>query len=117
SYYTEGSSDPRYAELAHTIAARVPPSRSGDTFATAVPAKLWLDDQFIYSTKHKHAGKVDPTADFLFGDKTGYCVHFAHAAVLLWRALGIPARVGTGYRVEEDDRHGSSTLLVRSADA
>ena len=59
----------------------------------------------------------DPTADFLFGDRTGYCVHFAHAAVLLWRALGIPARVGTGYRTEEDDRHGSSTILIRASDA
>jgi hypothetical protein len=53
----------------------------------------------------------------LFGDKIGYCVHFAHAAVYLWRSAGVPARVGVGYRTEEDTRQGGSTLLVRSGDA
>ena len=116
-YYLEGPTDPRYAALAKQIAATVPSGYAGDPFATALTVKLWLDDQLTYSTKHRHAGVDDATADFLFGDRTGYCVHFAHAAVLLWRALGIPARVGTGYRTEEDDRHGSSTILVRASDA
>jgi transglutaminase-like putative cysteine protease len=117
SFYLTGSADPRYAELARDLEARVPPGRKGDPFAAALTVKLYLDDQFTYSTRHRHAGAADPTADFLFGDRTGYCVHFAHAAVLLWRALGIPARVGTGYRADETDRHGSSTILIRSADA
>jgi len=116
-YYLEGPTDPRYAALAKQIAAKVPSGYAGDPFATALTVKLWLDDQLTYSTKHRHAGVADATADFLFGDRTGYCVHFAHAAVLLWRALGIPARIGTGYRTEEDDRHGSSTILVRASDA
>ena len=116
-YYLEGPTDPRYAALAKQIAATVPSGYAGDPFATALTVKLWLDDQLTYSTKHRHAGASDATADFLFGDRTGYCVHFAHAAVLLWRALGIPARIGTGYRTEEDDRHGSSTILVRASDA
>ncbi len=116
-YYVEGPSDPRYAALAKQIAAGVPAAYAGDPFATALTVKLWLDDTLTYSTRHRHAGVPDATADFLFGDRTGYCVHFAHAAVLLWRSLGIPARVGTGYRTEEDDRHGSSTILVRASDA
>ncbi len=117
SYYLEGPTDPRYAALAKQIASKVPASYTGDPFATALTVKLWLDDQLTYSTKARHAGVPDSTADFLFGDRTGYCVHFAHAAVLLWRALGIPARIGTGYRTEEDDRHGSSTILIRASDA
>jgi transglutaminase-like putative cysteine protease len=117
SYYLEGPADPRYAALAKQIATKVPTNYTGDPFATALTVKLWLDDQLTYSSKARHAGVPDSTADFLFGDRTGYCVHFAHAAVLLWRALGIPARVGTGYRTEEDDRHGSSTILVRASDA
>jgi hypothetical protein len=95
----------------------VPPRLQGDPFALAVRVKLRLDDAFTYSTRRRHAGAADPTADFLFGDRTGYCVHFAHAAVYLWRALGIPARVGAGYAVEEDTRHGGSSILVRSRDA
>lgn len=115
--YLEAPQDPRYAALARSIVAKVPEARRGDPFAAALTVKLYLDDQFTYSMQHKHAGAVDPTADFLFGDRIGYCVHFAHAAVLLWRSLGIPARVGAGYRSEEDDRHGSSTILIRATDA
>jgi protein-glutamine gamma-glutamyltransferase len=116
-YYLQGATDVRYADLARDIEARVPPDKKGDPFATALTVKLYLDDQFTYSMRHRHAGAIDPTADFLFGDRTGYCVHFAHAAVLLWRALGLPARIGTGYRSDEANRHGSSTILIRSADA
>lgn len=37
---------------------------------------------------------------FLENGETGYCVHFATAAVVLLRAAGIPARYVTGYAVE-----------------
>src|SRR5690606_26724776 len=53
---------------------------------------------------------------FLFGDLTGYCVHFAHAAVFLMRAVGVPARVGTGYALPEANRQGGSALLLRNSD-
>src|SRR5690606_15920678 len=53
-----------------------------------------------------------PAADFLFGDKVGYCVHFAHAATYLMRSLGLPSRVSTGYAVEEAARQGGSSLVV-----
>jgi hypothetical protein len=64
---------------------------------------------------HSHAD--DPTADFLFGDRTGYCVHFAHAAVYLLRTLGIPARVGAGYVVDEAARQGGSSILITGANS
>lgn len=38
---------------------------------------------------------------FLFENKRGYCVHFASAAVLMFRMLGIPSRYVTGYRVNK----------------
>jgi hypothetical protein len=117
AHYLAVPDDPRYATLAHDIAAKIPERVQKDPFALAVAVKFRLDDAFKYSTKHRHAGAPDPTADFLFGDRIGYCVHFAHAAVYLWRALGIPARVGAGYRVEEQSRHGGSAVLVRSRDA
>jgi hypothetical protein len=82
----------------------------------ALAIKLWMDEQLTYSTRHRHAGVPDPTADFLFGDRTGYCVHFAHAAVYLWRTLGIPARIGVGYAVNAESREGSS-VMVKSGDA
>jgi hypothetical protein len=67
--------------------------------------------------KSGHANAEDPTADFLFGDRIGYCVHFAHAAVYLMRTLGIPARVGAGYVVDEAARQGGSSILVTGANS
>ncbi|SOY31791.1 Protein-glutamine gamma-glutamyltransferase [Acetatifactor muris] len=40
---------------------------------------------------------------FLFDSHEGYCVHFASAAVLALRYLGIPARYVTGYVVSPSD--------------
>jgi transglutaminase-like putative cysteine protease len=117
AYYTDGPDDPRYAQLAHQIVQGLAPANRNDPFAEAAVIKLWLDHELIYSTRARHAGMADPTADFLFGDRTGYCVHFAHAAVYLWRALGIPSRISTGYHYDEANRHGGSTIVVRASDA
>lgn len=115
-YYARVPDDPRYAELAAEIVATLPPARQADPFAQALAIKLWLDEHVTYSQSERHAGAVDPTADFLFGSRIGYCVHIAHAAVLLWRARGLAARVGTGYRGRPDDLRGAA-LVLRSSDA
>jgi transglutaminase-like putative cysteine protease len=115
-YYLRPPQDPRFAELGQRILSDVPEARRADPFVRAAAIKRYLDENTTYSTKHRHAGAADPTADFLFGDRTGYCVHFAHAAVYLWRAAGIPARIGVGYAVQADNRRGSS-ILIRGGDA
>jgi hypothetical protein len=117
AHYTEPPIDPRYRMLASRIASQLQPARRADAFSQAVAVKLFLDRELTYSTAARHAGVADPTGDMLFGDKIGYCVHFAHAAVYLWRSLGLPARVGVGYHVEEDVRKGGSAMLVRGGDA
>ena len=38
---------------------------------------------------------------FLFDNHKGYCVHFATAAVMMYRMYGIPARYVSGYVVDE----------------
>ena len=81
------------------------------------PSREWLSKEGTYSLRSKHASADDPTAHFLFGDKVGYCVHFAHAATYLLRALGVPARVATGYAVEESARQGGSAILISSGAA
>lgn len=40
---------------------------------------------------------------FLFENHKGYCVHFASAATLMYRALGFPARYASGYAVQPSD--------------
>ncbi|MDB4930583.1 MAG: hypothetical protein JWM10_3067, partial [Myxococcaceae bacterium] len=118
AYYTEAPTDPRYHELAQRIVnQRLPARLRTDPFAQALAIKLYLDHELIYSTRARHAGVADPTIDFLFGNRTGYCVHFAHAAVFLWRSLGIPARISAGYHSDESNRRGGSTILLRGGDA
>ena len=116
AFYTAVPDDDRYGELARELIADLPEHVSDDPFVRALAIKLWMDRELAYSTAERHAGVPDPTADFLFGNKIGYCVHFAHAAVYMWRSLGIPARVGTGYHVTEDQRRGS-TIVIRGGDA
>jgi transglutaminase-like putative cysteine protease len=114
-YYLAGPEDPRYAELAAELVKDLPEKFKDDPFAKALKIKLWMDANLAYKTAERHAGVPDPTADFLFGNRIGYCVHFAHAAVYMWRSLGVPARVGTGYHVEADQRQGSAVMIPGSA--
>jgi transglutaminase-like putative cysteine protease len=115
-YYTQIPDDPRFKELANEIISKLPDKLKDDPFAKAAAIKQYLEKNVSYSLSHRHANVPDPVADFLFGDRIGYCVHIAHAAVYLWRAAGIPARVGVGYMVEADHRRGSS-ILIRGGDA
>jgi len=112
AHYTEAPPDPRYGELASEIAAGLPDHLADNPIAKAFAVTGWLGDEGIYSLKNEHSGAEDPTASFLFGDRTGYCVHFSHAATYLMRNLGVPTRVATGYAVSESARQGGSSLLL-----
>ncbi len=117
-HYTEVPQDPRYRRLAERILEEILPARLREhPMARALAIVQWLGDKGTYSLRSRHANAKDPTADFLFGDLTGYCVHFAHAAVFLMRTLDIPARVATGYAVPDENRRGGSALLITGADA
>ena len=108
--------DPRYKKLADQIVATVDPTYRDFALAKALAITLYLGEHGKYTTKKRSVGaSEDPTADFLFGDMTGYCVHFSHSAVYLMRAAGIPARVGAGYAVESRNRRGSALLILSSA--
>jgi len=116
-HYTQKPTDPRYASLAQEILGSLHESLRADSVARALAVTVWLSREGTYSLKSGHAQAEDPTADFLFGDRVGYCVHFAHAAVYLMRSLGVPARVGAGYVVDEAARQGGSSILVTGANS
>lgn len=46
---------------------------------------------------------ADYIETFLFDRKTGYCSHYASAAVMMFRMMGIPARYAEGFAVDLDD--------------
>ena len=106
--------DERYRSLADEITRNLKPEYFEDPFAKAWAIKTYLDENGVYSLKNDHAYEPDPAASFLFGDLTGYCMHFSFAATYLFRSLGIPARVGIGYSVPAANRAGGSALLIQA---
>ena len=106
--------DPRYQELAESLVENLRPQYRDDPFAKTWAIKAYLDENGIYSLRNEHAYAPDPAASFLFGDLTGYCMHFAFAATYMYRSLGIPARVGIGYSVPAANRAGGSSLLIQA---
>ncbi len=117
SHYVEAPKDQRYEKLAQEIVGGIHADLRDDPVARALAVTVWLSKHGTYSLKSGHANAEDPTADFLFGDLVGYCVHFAHAAVYLMRELGVPSRVGAGYVVDEAARQGGSSILVTGANS
>lgn len=76
----------------------------------------WLRrDHFIYTLTPPLLGRhtVD---EFLFETKAGFCEHFSSAFVVLMRALGVPARVVTGYQGAEHNEV-DDYWIVRQAHA
>ena len=116
-HYTSRPSDRRYQELADRAVLQLKPEYRDDSFARAAAIKFWLEKNSTYSLETDHEKAADPVADFLFGDRVGHCVYFAHSACLLFRTQGIASRVGAGYAVNARNRGGGSALLVRERDA
>lgn len=114
SEYLAMPDDPRYQTFAQQLVGGLREEFVDDPYAKALAVKSWLDQNGIYSLKNEHAYATDPAASFLFGDLTGYCIHFAYAATYLYRSLGIPARVGVGYSVPSANRAGGSALLIQA---
>ena len=54
---------------------------------------------------------------FLTESREGYCMHFASTAVLLFRALGVPARYVSGYSINIDSSQKDAWLDVTDKDA
>ena len=66
--------------------------------------KNYLNDNTQYSLS---PGKLPKDKDFveyfLYENQVGYCAHYASAATLMLRAMGIPARYVEGYAVGRDE--------------
>jgi len=79
--------------------------------------KNYLQTNTSYSLS---PGKVPEGKDFveyfLFENKVGYCAHYASAAALMLRAMGIPARYVEGYMVSPADIAVNSVSAVSFSD-
>ena len=58
----------------------------------------YFDDNYSYTLRPGYYfGNPDYISHFLLESKRGYCTHFASAATMLFRRMGIPARYVEGY--------------------
>ena len=110
-YYLTPHTDPRYKALADELTKGIK-----KPIEKALAIIGYLNKTAIYTLTPNHTVKPDedPVAPFLFGDKRGYCVHFAHAMVYLLRSQGIPARIATGYLTDLSQAKDGHILLRMS---
>ncbi|MDX2507700.1 MAG: DUF3488 and transglutaminase-like domain-containing protein [Gammaproteobacteria bacterium] len=68
----------------------------------------------FYYTKKPDIMLDNPSDQFLFDKKRGFCEHYASSFVILMRAANIPARVVTGYQGMEKNEVGNYYLVRQS---
>ena len=69
--------------------------------------ELFSDGNFAYTSKPGVYSEKTGLDEFLFDRKRGFCEHFAGAYATMARALGIPARVVSGYQGAEYNTLGN----------
>ena len=118
----------RYRDYAHSYYTRLPDSTrntlsqicSSMDWSAGQSGILWrvaeyVRSQGVYDVNVAPYPSDDYAVYFLTQSHTGYCIHFATAAVALYRTLGIPARVCEGYLV--NNTAPGSSVRVTGADA
>jgi len=68
---------------------------------------------FQYSTENVRI-EGDLVDGFVFGERKGYCEHYASAFAVMMRAAGIPARVASGYAGADSQANGDYYLVRQS---
>ena len=122
------SEELRYRDYAHSYYTRLPDSTrsalqqicSSMDWSAGQSGILWRVAEYvrvqgIYDVNVAPYPSDDYAVYFLTQSHTGYCIHFATAAVALYRTLGIPARVCEGYLV--NNTAPGSSVKVTGADA
>ena len=100
----------QYRDYAHGYYTRLPSGTKAEAEDILLEAGLSADSPDIVSQVAAYVQQIGtydlhtpayPSSDhaiyFLTQARQGYCIHFATAAAVLYRALGIPARVTEGY--------------------
>jgi transglutaminase-like putative cysteine protease len=68
-----------------------------DLATRLIGLRNYLQDNYEYSLKTTNTSGTSPLENFLYQEKRGYCAHFATAAAMLCRTLGIPSRIAYGW--------------------
>lgn len=89
--------NPRTRQLASQLASQIP--ATADRTVAPVQAALTLlrTGGYRYTLEPGIYGR-DTADEFWFDRKAGFCEHIASSFVILMRAMGVPARLVTGYQ-------------------
>lgn len=91
----------RVRELARQI---VKDAQANNAYDEAAALETWLRGNIKYNDQISAPGlRQDGVDYFLFQVKEGYCDYYASAMAVMARAIGLPARVVTGYTEGEFD--------------
>ncbi|MCP4601575.1 MAG: DUF3488 domain-containing transglutaminase family protein [Proteobacteria bacterium] len=106
------------AEISQVITrlAREWTTNTADSRSKLDAVEMHLKQDFSYSLNFKQQTRGDPLVAFLTEVRAGHCEYFASALALLGRALDIPTRVVSGYRVYERNPIGDY-YVVRERNA
>jgi transglutaminase-like putative cysteine protease len=104
--------NPRTVDFARSLRERYPDDRR---YISAV-LQWFHSEPFFYTLAPPLLEESAPVDMFLFDTRRGFCEHYASAFVVLLRAVGIPARVVTGYQGGEINPRGGY-MIVRQSDA
>jgi transglutaminase-like putative cysteine protease len=122
-HYTDIPNDPRYKQLADKLLREaqadgsLPNSSTRSPYAQNLVFAKWLKESTRYNLSPGNGDMADPTSDFLFGSRKGFCVHYATALTYLLRSQGVPARVVGGFAAPLERRGKSSSMLFQESDA
>jgi hypothetical protein len=100
----------------HALAQRLRAQASDARAYIASILTMFRNGGFSYTLTPPLLDGKDPVDQFLFDTRRGFCEHYASAFAVLMRAVGIPARVVTGYQGGEFNPLGDY-LIVRQSDA
>ncbi|RKS74102.1 transglutaminase superfamily protein [Motilibacter peucedani] len=98
---TAGLGDLGYVQEALDEAVGPAASRDERPYAEALALQDWFHNPsragFAYDEHAPTPGNQETLLQSFLRNRSGFCVHYATAMVLLSRALGIPARLAIGY--------------------
>ena len=78
--------------------------------------EFFISSKIVYTLSPPELKSKNQIDEFLFKTKRGYCVHLASSFTFMLRAMGIPARVVSGYKAGKSGLL-NRYLLIRAKDA
>jgi len=104
-------SNPRSQTLARTMRSQ---ASTEQAYIQAVLNKF-NREPYVYTLAPKRLDMRNPSDDFLFNTREGFCEFYASSFALMMRAAGIPSRVVTGYQGGELNPFGDYMIVRQSS--